>query len=359
MSNIKYLRHRQTQRDGTVWIVDPPKYVKDAVGAAYEVYTNKHDAVARAVSVADAYQDYKRTKKRQIYIQEASVGGLVAAYKQTNSWNKLSANTKRTYDQLLRGVMRLRIGGSNVLLQDMLAHNVKVPHAEAIYAQLRDTVSMHRANHTCKVLRRVWFVGVRLGSVRVNPFEKMGMSQLPDREVLWEPDQVWAFINKADELGWASLGTLALLCYDLCQRPGDMRQLTWEHFSDGRFKFTQEKTKNTKKAKAVSLRASKRLLERIGEPATGNIVVAEDTQEPYDRRRYNKIAARIRREAELPNHLQLRDLRRTGATEMAEAGCTEDQLRSVTGHQSRDVLSIYVRPTDKLADEAMNKRFNQ
>jgi len=42
---------------------------------------------------------------------------------------------------------------------------------------------------------------------------------------------------------------------------------------------------------------------------------------------------------------------------MAEAGCTEDELRSVTGHQSRDVLSIYVRPTRKLAAAGINKRF--
>ena len=53
----------------------------------------------------------------------------------------------------------------------------------------------------------------------------------------------------------------------------------------------------------------------------------------------------------------MRDLRRTGATKMAEAGCTEDELRSVTGHQSRDVLSIYVRPTKKLAAAGINKRF--
>lgn len=39
----------------------------------------------------------------------------------------------------------------------------------------------------------------------------------------------------------------------------------------------------------------------------------------------------------------MRDLGRTGATEMAEAGCTEDELRSVKGHQSRDVLSMYVQ----------------
>jgi hypothetical protein len=47
----------------------------------------------------------------------------------------------------------------------------------------------------------------------------------------------------------------------------------------------------------------------------------------------------------------------SGRNLMAESGCTEDELRSVTGHQSRDVLSIYVRPTDKLAQSGISRRF--
>jgi len=311
MRQVKYLRQKTTKYKGVVWAVSPPKYVQEAIGASYEQYSNKNDAVARALAMADAYQDYKRSNKRQIHIQEASVGGLVAAYKQTNSWTKLSDNTKRTYNQILRGVMRMRIGGANVLLEDMLAANIKVNHAEKIYSQLCDQVSMHRANHTCKVLRRIWFVGKRLGSVQANPFEKMGLRKLPDRTILWEPQQVKAFVQKADELGWWSMGTLALLCYDLCQRPGDMRQLTWENYSKQIFSFTQEKTSTD-----VSIPASPRLQERLKDGGEGVIVVAEDIKRPFDRRRYNKIAARIRREANLPSELQIRDLRRTGAVKL-------------------------------------------
>lgn len=352
MSNVKYLRRRVTKKYGVRWDVSPPDDIQKAVGMPFETFSNHTEAKTYAEAIADAYDHYKRTQKRQIYIDEHSVTGLVSAYKSTNAWNKLSDNTKRTYNQLIQGVMVMRIGGSNTLFKDMLAANVRVRHAEAIYSQLCEQVSMHRANHTCKVLRRIWFVGKRLGSVQLNPFEKMGLQKLPDREVLWEPQHVKDFIDAADFLGWPSIGTLALLCYDLCQRPGDMRQLTWECYQNGIFSFKQEKT-NT----PVEIPASPRLVERLKDGGEGFIVKAEDTQRPYDRRRYNKIAARVRREAKLPAELQLRDLRRTGATEMAEAGCTEDELRSVTGHQSRDVLSIYVRPTKKLAAAGINKRF--
>jgi len=193
----------------------------------------------------------------------------------------------------------------------------------------------------------------------------MGLRTLPSRVVMWEPEQVTQFIKTADSMGIWSMGTLALLCYDLCQRPGDMRQLRWSDYQNGQFSFTQEKTQTV-----VDIPASPRLLERLANPPRiavkgtmpfkryndPTIIIYEPTGQPLTRF-YNRVTARIRNAAGLPFELQMRDLRRTGATEMAEAGCTEDELRSVTGHQSRDVLSIYVRPTKRLAQAGINKRF--
>jgi len=185
----------------------------------------------------------------------------------------------------------------------------------------------------------------------------MGLKGLDSRTVLWTPEQVSAFIKTADELGKHSLGTMALLCYDLCQRPGDMRQLTWSNFDGNSFRFIQEKTDTQ-----VNIPGSPRLIARVdngktNKPQDDPIVICESTGKGYDRRLYSKHAATIRDQAGLPKELKISDLRRTGATEMAESGCTEDELRSVTGHQSRDVLSIYVRPTDKLAEKGIEKRF--
>jgi len=75
------------------------------------------------------------------------------------------------------------------------------------------------------------------------------------------------------------------------------------------------------------------------------------------RRLYNSHLDIVRQAAGLPKHLKMADLRRTGATEMAESGCTNAELRSVTGHKTMDVLSIYVRQTDKLAATGQSKRY--
>ena len=354
---VKYLQVRERANGRSVFAVSPPKYVQDAIDVGYEQFDNRKDATNRAIEVSDAFKQHKKGNKVDISIKQDTVEGLISFYKGTNEWSKLKDNTKALYNLMIRTALDTNIGESKTLFKDYLARSITPTHADRLYDIITKDVSRHRAVHTVKVLRKIWFVGKRHSKVQSNPFEKMGIKGLDSRTVLWTPEQVSAFIAKADELGKQSLGTMALLCYDLCQRPGDMRQLTWSNFDGTSFRFIQEKT-NTE----VNIPGSPRLIARVdsgetNKPLDQPIVICESTGKGYDRRLYSKHAAVIRDQAGLPKELKISDLRRTGATEMAESGCTEDELRSVTGHQSRDVLSIYVRPTDKLAEKGIEKRF--
>jgi len=64
----------------------------------------------------------------------------------------------------------------------------------------------------------------------------------------------------------------------------------------------------------------------------------------------------IRDHAGLPKDYWLADMRRTGATELAEAGASEDELRAVTGHKTRQILSTYVQLAGGMAQRGMDKR---
>lgn len=358
MTIAKYVQRRVKTDGSVVWAFNPPAYVRETITQhkiTYVQFDNRVDAEEHSKLVQDLYLDVKKQEKAEIYLPIGSVMSLAASYKRTNAWSSLAVNTKRTYNQLLQGCFAVRLGQSTKTFGEMNAKNVSPMLAEQVYSYLKENVSEHRANHTIKVLRRVWQVCKRKSLVRHNPFREMGLRQLPERIILWEPEQVQAFIKHADESGYWSIGTMALLCYDLCQRPGDMRQLLWQNYKDGHFDLVQEKTKVR-----VTIPASPRLIERLSGHSCAPseaICVSDKTRVPYDRFRAYKIAARLRKSAGLPDVLQLRDLRRTGATEMAEAGCTEDELRSVTGHKGRGVLNTYVRPTRKLAAGGINKRF--
>lgn len=356
MEKIKYLERRSRSR-GYVWVCNPSDYAREHVEATYEQFESREEAATHCKMIMRAVEEFERTQDKRSKLDRETVDALFHFYTQHKAFKHKTPNTKRTYRFLYKTVASLRIGGANAVFGQVLARSVDAAMADKVYDAVREQFSIHRANGVCKILRRIWFTGRRgfLSPNSVNPFAQMGLTETPPRIILWEPEQVDEFMAQADKQGLSSVGTLALLCYHLCQRPGDMRQITWDQYKDGVFTFVQEKTKAE-----VKLEASQQLIARLSgmkKTLDGPIIISETTGRPYDMRLYSKYAAKIRQAAGLPEELQLRDLRRTGATELAEAGCTEDELRSVTGHMSRNVLNVYVRPTKKLAARAMNKRF--
>ena len=353
---VKYCEERK-RADGTVaFIFNPPAYVKAATGAVYTLFSTRTEAHTHANAIASAYWDHKAKTRNDIYLDENTVEGLMAHYRTTEAWKILADNSKRSYDFMMRVSAATRVGSSNINFGHMLARNVTVELADKFKDEVLKAKGRHRANACCKVMRRVFNVARRHSRVKSNPFILMNLKSTPPRKVLWEDDHIDTFIRTADEMGHGSVGTIALLCYELCQRPGDMRQLKWENYRKGVFTFTQEKTHVEMKIGATSS-----IIDRLGKLEQGRpnecIIIDELNGLPFNRWRYYKIAREIIKAADLPDYLQLRDLRRTGATELAEHGCTEDELRSITGHQGRDILNTYIQPTHKMARNAMKKRF--
>jgi len=357
MNKIPYLQQRKRTDGTTAFLVNPSKAVRDALGIGTTSYETRTDAVQKAIEVKADFEHYKRRNKNRVYVGSSTVRGLVEWYKTTSKWSDLSENSRKTYNTLLNTVFEVKLAKNGTSFADMDAAHITVDHADAIYKHLRAEISLHRAVNVCKVLRRVWYIGLKHSKVRGNPFIKMELPELERRDTMWTPDQVNQMIKKADEMGFWSIGTLTLLCYHLCQRPGDMRSLTWQQYDGEWFRFRQEKTKTDMELMA-SPDIVTRLADRFMSSASGDpIILCETTGTGYDRRLYAKYFARIRSAAGLPNTLQLRDLRRTGATELAESGATEDELKAQTGHKTREILSTYVRSTPKLASSAANKRF--
>lgn len=358
----KYLEKRH-KADGTVfWAFNPNQSVRKALGYKYKSFPSKRDAELMCRKVAAEFNLYLRKKAENVQINEDSVLGLINFYKTTKEWQKLAENSQIHYNLGLKTATEFSIGNSNKTFGELDANSITATKADALYTQIFKAFSEHRAASCVKVLRKVWNEGFKHDRVRANPFSNMRIPDLPSRTVLWDPEQVQTMIDTADEMGFSSIGTVTLLCYDLCSRPGDMRQLIWDNYDGVYMDYIQEKNKTH-----VTVLTSPRLTARLAtlrDSANGGekslkdaIIISEVTGRPYTKDFLTKSFARVRRQAGLPNHLQLRDLRRTGATEMAEAGCTEDELRSVTGHQSREILATYVRPTTKLATSAINKRF--
>ena len=364
---MKYLEKRERVNGKAVWICNPSASVKRALKIGSKTFKLRSEAEKYCKTVALQFDVHRRQVDNQLHIDQETVRGLVNFYKTTREWSKLKENSQIFYDLCFRSAFETYLGKSNAAFGELIASNIKATQADRLFLQIEKDFSTHRAVHATKVLRKAYNVGIRNDKVTFNPFAKMQKTQLDTRKVVWTEGDVFKLIETADKMGFPSIGTLALLNYDLCGRPGDMMKLQWDgvdpegninKYEDGTFYYTQEKT-----GTHMEVPASPRLITRLKGTKWADkdqkryIVICETTGEPYSKDLRVKYFARIRKAAGIPTHLQLRDLRRTGATEMADNGCTEDELRAVGGWQSREILATYVRPTRKMANNAQSKRF--
>lgn len=209
-----------------------------------------------------------------------------------------------------------------------------------------------------------WAAAFRYGlfkcsELTCNPFSDLDKLTSPPRRQRWADQQLDAFLKKAEELGFASIGRCALMCMELMQRPGDILNLTWR--SDKVWQIRQ-----SKRGAVVRIPETRRLrlaLNGIRQQAKRNapdgnttLVCPTVTGKRWHRRNFTKAVRRIARSAGLPDDLQVRDLRRTGATEGASAGATSAEMMAVGGWTNPASIRPYLVQTREQAAAFQRKR---
>lgn len=121
---------------------------------------------------------------------------------------------------------------------------------------------------------------------------------------------------------------------ELMQRPGDILNLTWDAYQDAE---TVWQIRQSKRGAVVRIPETRRLggirrrTKRNAFEGNGTLVCPTITGKRWHRRNFTKAVRRIARAARLPDDLQIRDLRRTAATEGASAGATPAEMMAVGG----------------------------
>ena len=338
----------------------PKKELREALNVEGFTMYDEQEALAYSATISQLYSDFQRKKRNQINVNERTLSGLVHWFYGTSEFKERAANTQKSYKEQLALICKIQLPNRKSPLGTQMVTTMDREKADQLKQYLTEKYSYHRAYMCIKTIRRLFYVAMSYGKhVQYNPFSKMYLTTPPSRKKRWEPDDIYNFVSKADEMGFHGLGTLALTCYDVAQRPGDIRQLTWDNLHGNRLIFTQEKT-----GSPMNVSISQELLDRLKTikrvNSTNRIIYHIDprTQEvcEYDDRNYNKHRQVVLEALNLPKDLQLRDLRRTAATEMANSNCTDDEIREVTGHKTRDVLSIYLVQDGTAGDNAQDKR---
>jgi len=283
-----------------------------------------------------------------------TVQQLIDKYYTSNDFKMLRDRTKKDYQYFL-GVMCDSFGDVNF---DKLTSK-QAKHAYEEWVER----GISFANHICTVSSIVYRYAIDMEYTKVNPFASVRRKTPVQRKVVWTEDDVRQFLDTAySEFQWRSLGLIVHMAYEWCQRLGDMRLLTWDNFDLDERKLYLEQSKRRAE---VTLPIEDDLLEMLVQQeqdfgfqpyVVPRTTPVQGQYHPYSMERLSKAGRAVMRQAGLPEELRLMDLRRTGTTQMVEAGVPMGQIMSVTGHSNPQSVKPYMKNTFASANNALTTR---
>jgi integrase len=204
--------------------------------------------------------------------------------------------------------------------------------------------------------RRLFSFGMGDGTLESNPLMCIQSVYRSDRsELIWLPEHISKFMLRAD-LG---LQLAVVLALNLGRREGDLIRLSWDDFKGDVMMVTNRKSGKTSRFPAMATEALRTALEtyrrsRPRVPHRDEPILATPTGLRWRDENFRSKFSKIKNEAGL-HQLHFHDLRGTAITVLAEQGCTEQQIASISGHSLRHISAIldkYMARTRALNAEA-------
>jgi len=285
---------------------------------------------------------------------------MVGDYYSSYEYKELRDETKANYEYIIRQVLDTKIDGQNFGRVDVNKLTSKM--CKLAYDEWCER-GIHFANKAMAIARVVYNHGLRMEMVSRNPFNAVRRRTPKSRTTLWEKDDIMLLLDTAySDFNTRNLGLIAQMAYEWCQRVGDMRLLKWDNidFDEQRVHILQ-----SKRRAEVYLPISDDLMDMLTQqhedfgfqeyvaPRPNPI---DGKYEPYTIFKMSKHGRALIRNAGLPDTLRLSDLRRTGTTEMVQAGVGIGQIMSVTGHANPQSVKPYIKNTYDAANYALTKR---
>ncbi len=271
-----------------------------------------------------------------------SLRALVAAYRTSAEWREKAPGTQRDYEKALRP-LESKFGQLQV---------ASLPRAFVL--RLRDEYAFkpgatpddpriatpRRANGIVAVLSILFSFAIDRGWRPDNPALRPRRLRGGEGHRAWSDAELEQML--AAETTPAGIRLAVLMAVGTGQRGQDLIEMTWAAFDGTAVEVVQGKTK-AKVWVPLHPRARKALL-RL-ERKDGTILTRPDGEKWKIDHFRHAMGAAIR-DAGLAG-LVTHGLRATAARWMAEAGCSEREIMSITGHTTSNMVSRYVREAEQ------------
>lgn len=200
----------------------------------------------------------------------------------------------------------------------------------------------------------------RKGRIARNPLEKFERLYEGDRsDIIWLEDSIRVFMKDAP----VELQRALILAIHTGQRYGDLVRLRWADYDGTHIRLKQSKTSARVIVKVSA--ALKRMLDTA--PKTCPYILSRADGRPWftdknDKELGKAFRAHMKTAGLYPDdpgeRLHFNDLRGTAVTLLSEAGCTIQEVVSITGHtlkSASQILEKYLARTRSLSDAAILK----
>jgi len=285
---------------------------------------------------------------------------VITDYYSSYDYRNLRDETKKQYEYFINVMCKTQVEGKALCqynVQDITTRTAKVSYNEWCEK------GVHMANHIISATRIVFNHGVRMELCLLNPFANVRKRATERRKTVWSREHVQKLLDVAySDFNTRNLGLIAHMAYEWCQRLGDIRVLTWNNID---FDTQTVHIEQSKRRADVHLPISDDLCDMLKQqehdfgfqqyvaPRPNPI---KGVYKPYSLQKLPLHARKLMQQAGLPDELRLSDLRRTGTTEMVEAGVGIGQIMSVTGHANPSSVKPYMKNTLKSANYALTER---
>jgi integrase len=267
------------------------------------------------------------------------VAALVAAYKLSPDYTRLSDNTKRNKGYYLRDIERL--GDKPVM---------EVSRGD--WYDLRDAIAAARGDGAAKVFQNT--LGVLLswaterGKITHNVMA--GSRQLEGGHLpAWTPAQADEACAKLPEV----LRRCVILARYTGQRRGDLCAMMWSAYDGNSIKVKQQKTGA---ALVIPVHPVLKVeLDNWRRGTQSTHILVSETGKPWKPQNLTQLMGAWLPRIGLPGELNVHGLRKLAAASLADAGCSTHEIAAITGHKSLAMVQLYTASAnqERLASAAI------
>ncbi len=264
-----------------------------------------------------------------------SWNALISSYYASPSFRAKSDGTRSNYRRHCEAI-REKNGEKDV-------RHFRRRHALAVRDALQDNWS--KANERIAVLSILCKHAVDLEWIDRNPV--VGIEKLRGGEYeAWPDDKLDAFERYCDQHDSRIARTAYELGIGTGQRLGDCIKMRWDDFDGEYMRVVQDKT-----GVRIWVYCPARLQTYLHHlPRRGSHILAKSLTQPLGKRTVQKAIEKVREALGImrgPERLVPHGWRYTAARLLAEAGCTDAEIQSVTGHRTLAMVQKYRAQADQ------------